>query len=320
MDIKAKKQLTLAILFSMGFLFLLLSRVDWAYFPIIAGRLNIKYLFTAFSIFILGNLFRALRFYKLDHMNKKLTHWWNINVFYNFITATLPGGLGEAATVYVLKRFSQFNLFSAFRILLLSRLMDLFALSALFFISAMLINRTTPYRSSAIWISGMLFLISSLALLRSFEQVILKLMQQLPRQSNLVNKTFDKLSELLIIAKEQHSNNSLRITLLQSVLTVLGGAVALHILLQSLGVVFTPVQSVYCYGVYLIFQIIPIQGIAGLGTQAAWWALALNAAGYNGSEAIALGFVLHVTFYAFITSLGFTLLPYWLKRRKRSFP
>lgn len=317
MDIKVKKRLLWAIFISIGFMVFLLLKVDWRHFSFIADRLDIKNLITAYGVFILANLVRTFRFYRLDHIGKKLTHWWNINAFYNFITATLPGGAGEAATAYVLKRFSKFNLLGALRILLLSRLMDLFALSMLFFIAAILISSDTPYCEAAIWLSGTLFLISSVALLRSSERFVLKLMQKLPGQSTLIQRLCEKLSELLKISEEQRSNHSLGITLFQSVLMMIGAVISIHLVLRSFGVDFTPLQSFYCFGVYAVFQIIPVQGIAGIGTQAAWWSIALNAAGYQAPDAIALGFVLYGTFYLFVTFLGLSSLLFWLMGRRK---
>ena len=149
MDTKTRKKLLWAILFSMFFMGFLHSRVEWDHFSLITERLDKGYLAAACAMYLLANLIRAFRFCKLDHTNNNAVHWWNINAFYNVITSTLPGGAGEAASAYVLKRFSKLNLFSAFRILLLSRLMDLFALSALFFTAAILIDRDTPYREAA---------------------------------------------------------------------------------------------------------------------------------------------------------------------------
>ena len=266
---------------------------------------------------MLGNLVRSFRFNKLDHTDKKLSHWWTINAFYNFITATLPGGAGEAATAYVLKRFSKLNTLGAIRILLLSRLMDLFALSALFFISTMLISNVTPYRETAIWISGALFLISSVALLRSSKQFAMRLLKKLPAKNAFIQRISDKLSELVKISEEQRRKNTFSITLFQSILMITGGIVSVHLLLRAFGVDFTPVQSAYCYGVYMIFQIIPVQGIAGIGTQAAWWALALKAAGYSAPNAIALGIVLHGAFYAFIAIIGVVSLLLWVTNKIR---
>jgi uncharacterized protein (TIRG00374 family) len=251
-------------------------------------------------------------------MDQRLIHWWNINAFYNLITATLPGGAGEAASAYVLKRFSKFNLLGALRILLLSRLMDLFALSMLFFIAALLMSSATPYREAAIWMSGALFLISSFALMRSSEQFVMKLMRRFPGQGKLVRRICEKLSEMARIAEEQRNNKSFVIALMQSVLMMIAGVISIHLTLRAFGVDFSLIQSVYCFGIYAIFQTVPVQGIAGIGTQAAWWTLALNAAGYHATDTIAIGFVLHGTMYLFITFLGFSLLTGWLKEKRKN--
>jgi uncharacterized protein (TIRG00374 family) len=316
MDIKVKKKLLWAILISIGFTVFLLLRVDWNHFSLIAGRLNVKVLIAAYCVFLLGNLVRTFRFYKLDHMDKKLAYWWYISTFYNFITATLPGGLGEAATAYVLKKFSKFDILSALRILLLSRLMDMFALSALFFIAAIMVHNDTSYREAAIWLSGALFLLSSVTLLRSSEQFIMRLLQKLPGQSKFIKRISEKLSELIKISDEQSRNNTFGITLFQSVLMWIGAIVLLHLILRSFGIDFTLIQSAYCFGVYAIFQIIPVQGIAGIGTQAAWWAIALNVAGYNAQDAIAVGFILYGIFYLFVAVMGFFSMLLWIKGKK----
>ena len=317
MDIKAKKRLLWAILFSICFTGYLLIRVDWKHFSLLAARLDMKYLIAAYCVFLLGNLVRTFRFYNLDHMNKKLTHWWYISAFYNFITATLPGGAGEAATAYVLKRYSEFNILGAFRILLLSRLLDIFALSALFFITSLMMPGTASYREAAIWLSATLFLIASVTLLPSSEKFIMRFLQKLPGSGVLITRVREKLSELINISEEQRKHNSFALTLFHSVLMWIGAMLLMHLVLRSFGIDFTLIQSAYCFGVYAIFQIVPVQGIAGIGTQAAWFALALNVAGYQDPDAIALGFVLHGTFYLFIASMALLSALAWLKGRKQ---
>ena len=319
MNIKAKKKLLWAILFSIGFTGFLLLKVDWVHFHSIADKLNIKVLIIAYCVYLLSNLVRTFRFYKLDHINQKLAHWWYISAFYNFITATLPGGSGEASTAYILKRFSKYNILGALRILLISRLMDLFALSALFFMTALMMNSNTSYREAAVWLSGTLFIISSVTLLRSSERFIMRLFQKVPWHSTLMNRLSEKLSELIKISEEQRSNRSFFITLFQSVLMWFGGIILLHLILKSLGIDFPFIQSAYCFGVYAIFQIVPVQGIAGIGTQAAWWALALSVAGYDAPDKIALGFVLHAIYYIFVSLMGLFSMLFWITgTRKRN--
>lgn len=316
MDIKIKKRLLWAILLSICFMIFLLARVELKHFSLIAGRVDVAVLITAFGVFVLGNFIRAIRFHKLDHTENTLMHWWNLTSFYNIVTATLPGGAGEAATAYVLKRFSKFKLLVALRILLLSRLLDLFGLSVLFLAASFLISRSTPYRDVAIVLSGIMFLLSLIALLLSSEKFVLKLVQKMPGQSKFKQRVCEKLSELSIISEEQRKNNTLGMTLLQSMLMMIVGVISIHLTLRAFGVDFTLVQSTYCYGIYMVFQIIPLQGIAGIGTQAAWWLLALNAAGYRTPDGIALGIVLHGTFYAFIAIIGLSALLMWFAGRK----
>ena len=249
MEIKIKKKLFLAVLFSICFMVFLLNRVEWEQFRSIAVRLNIKYIAPALLVFLLGNLMRAFRFIKLDHTGEKLIHWWNVNAFYNFITATLPGGSGEAASTYVLKRFSSFNLLSAFRILFLSRLLDLFAISSLFLFAALWISSVTPYREAAIWLSGTLLVISLAALMPATEQIIIRLLKRLPGQNKFITKICDKLSELLIISKEQCTKSIFFVTKFQSIIMIAGAIISTHLVLKSLGVDFTIIQSTYCFGV-----------------------------------------------------------------------
>jgi hypothetical protein len=273
-------------------------------------------LVAAFCIFSLGNLVRSFRFVQLDHTDKKLTHWWNTNALYNLMTATLPGGAGEAATAYVLKRFSLFNMLGAFRILLVSRIMDVCSLSLLFFLAAVQMGSSTPYREAAICLTGILFLISFIALIPASELFFIKLLQRLPGERAFIEKVSNKLNELRKLVKERQSVGFYSLTMTQSTIAIIGGVVTLNLLLRSFGIDFTPVQSIYCYGVYAVFQIVPFQGIAGIGTQAAWWALALNAVDYNAPDAIAMGFMLYGSFYVFIAILGLLTILVWLINRK----
>ena len=101
-----KKKILWAVLLSIIFVVILSYMLEWSHFALITDRLVIKYLCISFLFLFLGNIARAFRFFTLDHMENKLSYWIIINKIYNFTTATLPGGIGEAVTVYMLKRFS----------------------------------------------------------------------------------------------------------------------------------------------------------------------------------------------------------------------
>ncbi len=204
---------------------------------------------------------------------------------------------------------------SALRILFLSRLLDLSAISGIFLIAAVQISGSNSYRNAALLISGILFLLSLIALIPASEQFIMRMLQRLPGNSALMKRMSEKMSGLIEIAEEQHSENVFGIALFQSVVMMVVGVISIHLVLNSLGINFTIVQSAYCYGVYMVFQIVPVQGVAGIGTQAAWWALALNASGYEAPDAIAMGFVLYSVFYIIVALIAFISMIFWWKGR-----
>lgn len=318
MDIKIKKRLLWATALSVILMALLLSKVDWDHFLSIAKRVDILYFSLSFVLLLGGNYIRAFRFYKIDHTGNKLSHWWIINQIYNFITATLPGGAGEAATAYMIKRFSALNMFSAFRILILSRIMDLAGLSSLLLVTAILTSESTPYRGIALLISGAVFIFSIILSHPKSERFIIRLLQKMPVRINFINRACERLEEVATISEHRFSGTFYCITMLQSVLIIFSAALSVHFMLLSFGTGFMLTQSFYCFGVYALFQVVPVQGIAGIGTQAAWWSLALTIAGYKASDVIAMGIILHGTFYVLITIVALSALLFWLVIRKNN--
>jgi hypothetical protein len=210
------------------------------------------------------------------------------------VTSTLPGGAGEAVTAYALKKFSKFNLMSAFRILILTRIMDLAGYSLLLLFTAILISETTPYRDAALLISGVLFIVSMIISHPRCERIIVKLF-----------KKANSMSETRI------SKSFFGVTMFQTMFIIICAAFEVHYMLKSFGAEFILIQSLYCFSVYTLFQMVPVQGFAGIGTQAAWWSLALMVAGYKAPDVIAMGIILHGTFYAIITGMSLVALLAW---------
>jgi hypothetical protein len=304
MEKQIKKRLLWALLMSAAFTAFLVLKVEWSHFSMIAGRFVFSNIIFAFVLLFLSNIVRTLRFHKIDHAGNKLSHWWVMNQVYNFMTATLPGGAGEASTVFLLKKFSSFNIVSGIRILFLTRLMDLAGLSIVLFFASTQMVRITPYRDFAILISAIVFILSIVATHPKMERLIIHWMQKIPVQGRIIDKIRARFGEINHISEIHASGALFRITTIQSIIMIFIAALSVHYVLRALGTDFSYVQSFYCFGVYALFQIIPVQGVAGIGTQAAWWSIALSVSGYSAPDAIALGIVLHGTFYAFIALMG----------------
>lgn len=311
------KKLLWAVFLSFAFMALLLYGVDWSHFSHLAERIHMYKLLAAFGVLLIANIVRSWRFFTLDHLEKKkYGSWLIINKLYNYLTATLPGGIGEAATAYLIKRYSSFDMMSAFRILLLSRVLDLTGISALLFFAAVLVRGNGYYHDMLLWFAGILLLISITMIMPATERLILKLMQKLPGKNRLMQRAREKLNELSEISEEHRGNHTLRITLFQSAVITVGTALSVYFILTAYEADFTVMRTFYCFSVYAVLQMIPIQGIAGIGTQPARWVVALNLAGYTADDAVALSIVLHGTLYVCITIMGLAALGMWLVSRR----
>lgn len=308
-----KKRILTAAIVSAAIAAYLINRTDWSVFYAIAGRVVARYLIISFLLLLLANIIRSYRFRSLCYDSRGLIHWWIMNQTYNMMTSTLPGGSGEAAMVYIFKRLSFLNVTGALRLILLSRVMDLAGMSAMVLIAAYQMKETTPYRSTAISISLAVLTFSVLILIPVAEQVFYRLIQKLLHGRGLrterIRKEFIRLSDLLEESKKERTHI---LTMFQTVCITVCAAFSVHYALASLGVNFTWQQSFFCFGIYALFQVVPIQGIAGIGTQAAWWFLSLYASGFTETNAVALGFWLYGIFYVFISAMFFCAAIAWL--------
>ena len=120
-----KKKILLALLASIIFLVLLSRIIEWSNFKKIFVRTEFTVFFVGFIYLLMANLARSIRFRVMDEHGHNLGRWWFLNQNYNLMTATLPGGVGEMATAWILKRYCTFPFFHAVRILFITRIMDL---------------------------------------------------------------------------------------------------------------------------------------------------------------------------------------------------
>lgn len=304
------------MLLSVVIMAVLLVRVDWEHFAQIADRINIGDLFLSFSLLFIANFIRSMRFQILDHTGNRLSDWWVMNQIYNLITVTLPGGPGDLAAVYLLKKCSKLKMLSAFRIFLLTRIMDFAGLGAMLLITALMISETTPHRTAAILVAGIVFIFSMITVYPKCERFIIRMFQKIPIKGRIMNRLYEKLDEIAEISKDRFSSTVFGTSMIQSALIVIVLALSMHFLLRSFGTEFILIQSIYCFGVYGLFQLVPVHGIAGIGTQTAWWSLAINVAGYQAADTIAIAIVLHGTIYMFSVIYGLLAMFYWMLVRR----
>ena len=312
-----KKKILLSTIITLVSLILIFKIIDWKTIISLTKELKTSQIIIAFLFLSLANVIRSLRFYKLNYHEQSFVNWWITAQIYNMMTATLPGGFGEAVTAYILKKFLSIDLLVVIRILIISRIMDLGSLSALTLLSSLQVKTAANYSDMTIVVSSILMILSFVLIIPAYERKMIRYLQYLlPKRGPILERVQIRIIDLHDTL-QAHNNKDAFIASLYSLLVALGAAISTYWVLQGYGVNFTWQQSFYCFGIYALFQIVPIQGIAGIGTQAAWWALALTSAGYQGSDAVALGMLLHGTFYVFITIMAIIalLVSQFYKRR-----
>lgn len=89
---------------------------------------------------------------------------------------------------------------------------------------------------------------------------------------------------------------------LWSIAMGLVSASSITVLLNGFGANLSIVQSCAAFGLYVLLQLIPVQGLAGVGTQSARWTVALFIVGVGPQQAAAEGIALYVCIYG-VTAL-----------------
>lgn len=279
-------------------------------------RIDLRGLGIAFLVLAAANVVRSFRFERLDNGRLGLSRWWIINGLYNVITATFPGGVGEAVTAFAMKKTFQHEFLVSIRILMLCRVMDLGAISLVLLVAALM--RGSAGGDVAPGAAFFFLSLSVVLLVPASERFIVSAVRRfLPGKGRFAGSLRSELESLSSAVEEKRDVAPYAAALVCSLLVIVCSAISVHEVLRAVGIDFTWVQSFYCFGVYALFQLIPLQGFAGIGTQAAWWMLALNAAGYESSDAATMGLILHGTFYLFIAALALLSILYWLSWKKR---
>jgi len=306
------KKILLSIIISSVFVYFILQKIDLRGLVEIQKNINYDELLIGFIILIFANVVRAKRFQIIDSQDLALTQWWIISQIYNMFTAMLPGGSGEALTAYMLKKAAFYKFGGAVRILFLTRIMDAASLAIIFLLSSSFISGIVLFRKTSIVLALTIFFLSLLLLLPRTEHFLIAILERIFSRDNKIGKfIFSQTDNFKNINSMKKYKRSYVKELFFSLVIILGAALSVYYVLHAFKVKFNLIQSFYCFGIYAFFQMVPVHGVAGIGTQAAYWSLALSSAGYSNNNCLALGVALHATFYIFIFFIGISAAIVW---------
>lgn len=239
---------------------------------------------------------------------------------YNVVTALVPTGIGEAASAWLLRRSLRVPLHHGLVALLVGRLLDLFVLLLLFLVVVLGGGATLATGADVLLPGATVVAAGLVALGVAHVATGGRLAAQLERWAAEIHaqgRARTLLRRALGVGAESlrllpHGGRLVPLVGLTAVMQLVSLG-ALHALANGAAVPLSYAQAVVCFVVYVLLRMLPVQGIGGIGTTAAWWALALRALGVAHDESVTVGAVLYVAFTVLLVVLCLTALPFLLR-------
>lgn len=291
--------------------------------PRLLRRLPGSVVVLAFAWLVVAGALRAARLRWMLPTRPALSTAYAINQVYNLGTAVIPTGLGEVFGVWLLGRRLAVPVGSAAAVLLIGRVLDITILLVMF-LAAFLAGAVTAGSAQRALVAIALAAIGIVGLAVTFRShlaarasVLLTRWEQaanapalLRRLLAAVLRIFDDFAAVALAPQSWF-------------LLVTTTAASQFANLQSLRVLLAGVDqptdftgALAIFVVYLFLRVLPVQGLAGVGTHATWWALALVVAGVGRDESLPIGAVLYLAYMVLLVLLCATGAPLlWLGAR-----
>jgi len=273
----------------------------------------------------LAGLVRAVRLRVLVAMDVPIRHAYAFHQLYNVVTAVVPTGLGEAASAWLLRRALRVPLHLGLVALLVGRLLDLAVLLCLFLLVVLGGAASITYGGEGLVTAAAVMLTLLLLLAVAHTTGGGRLAQHLERWAvqihgdtrlrRLLRRGMGLLGESLRVLPHGIQLSSLvALTLATQLLSL----AALYVLVRASGLELGYAQAIVCFVVYVLLRMLPLQGVGGIGTTAAWWAIALRTLGVPPAESATVGAVLYVAFMILLVLLCLTSVPLLSSRARDS--
>jgi uncharacterized protein (TIRG00374 family) len=308
---KRNQGLIMAAAVTAVLLYLTLSHVKPADIVYTLKSTDPLYLVISFFIYVCCNIFRAMRFYVLLDKRIKIHSLFNIVCVYNMVNNMAPMRAGEISYVYMLKRLHNKNAAIGVSTLIVARILDFIAICSLFTASSWIAaERIEGLRSAAIMVSLLIIacFLLLIMLLRCRECLLYPLDCYLDK--NGLDK--DPRIEYIILKLREmiRAMESMRDTKM----TVLALIISFFIWIANFSVVFLVVKGMnFDIPLHIVIMgststvlstLLPVYGIAGLGTSQGLWTLVFVPLGISLNDAIISAFGYYIIQMIFYLTLG----------------
>ncbi|MGA2193382.1 MAG: lysylphosphatidylglycerol synthase transmembrane domain-containing protein [Nitrospirota bacterium] len=292
------------VLLSVVLVVYLLRQIDVRQvFRVMAG-IPPAYIAAGFVSFILGHMFRALRFKVLLGDKAPLGGLFSIIAVQTAAVGFLPLRSGEFSLMYLLKREYDVDYATGTAVLVLAKALDLLFVVTLFFISFRTLTVIPHFLRQLLPWAGMLFFLTagSLILLGRAREIYARLpgfFREGPIAGHAIMRGARKVFKgAEVIRSKKTLVESLALTAVLWVFLYF----ASFFVYMGLGLKLTLLEMAFITTSFSLFANLPIHSPGGFGTMESFWVLLLTAMGVPKTDAIATGFASH------LVSIGFALI------------
>jgi uncharacterized protein (TIRG00374 family) len=261
------------------------------------------FLAAGFILYIGGYLFRAIRFYYLNHAGIPVKDLYSIVALNSLMNYVLPARTGELSYVYLVKQLHDRTTAEGIATLFIARMFDVIAIAVLFILSFIAVIPLLPSDQRTIyWVIGLLvlfvavlfiFLYQARAFYRVFSKVVRIFHLHRTRPGEVMLR---KGGEIVTELEKSRStaDYSYGTIFLYSMVIWLFFYSFTYILAVSMGIQLTIPAVFFACTFAFVTGMLPIQGIGNFGTFETGWTIGFLSVGAPIDLAISTGFVFHV--------------------------
>jgi len=303
-----KKRQIISVLISLSLIIFLFKQINLLQAKEILGRFSWSWALGGLLTYLGLNILRAWRWRILIHSKKiKFKDIFKVTVLHNFFGNLLPARSGELTYLYFLKKYHQISFSESGATLLFGRIFDVVGIVVLFLFSFIL-QKPILFTTNKLAQGSFLVLICLILLLVFLAPLSRFFLRRIEWLFSIINIKEKKLTQRILIGLKKAVQNFELINQRRIHLTIfplslgiwLTKFLTIAFILNGFQVELPFWQVILGAGLVQLFNILPIQGLAGFGTNETIWTAVFVSLGLDKDLAIISAFGVHlfILFYA----------------------
>lgn len=310
MEIIKKKRFLFALAFTILLMSFLLSQVDLGELVDFLLSISPEWIAIALFFYLLGNVFRALRFRTLLDGRIGTDSMFSVVCVHYLFNNLLPARTGELSYIYLLKKVRDIPSGTGIATLMMARFLDFLVIATLFLLAVTFVGELPETVSNA-FAGIVVFLAFSIFFILSLIYKGTKAVNFIGSMAKSTGtyrfgavRFFLKKAEETTAGVRGISRKNVIRSFIASVIIWLCLFSTAYSVVRGMHIGLSPEKTVIAATFPVFTAILPIQSVGGFGTSEGAWALAMVSMGASKEVAISSGFGVHLASFMFSMAFG----------------